>query len=126
MPDSPKRDRAGKHVPDDDHPADVAADAYEALQRRLADSLVMLRAEFREAVESYSVRVQGMVTRAADALAEDPAALSEAQRRARSSLLRQALKDLDGLGVKPAKGRRKDLKRIEKFVDDLCDSVAEW
>jgi hypothetical protein len=86
----------------------------------------MLRAEFREAVENYSVRVQGMVTQVADALAEDPASLPEVQRQARLAVLRQALKDLEGLDVKPAKGRRKDLKRIENFVDDLCGTIAEW
>ena len=123
MPDSPARHHGKNSVPREES---EAADTYDALQNRLADGLVMLRAEFREAVESYAVQVQGMVTQAADAIGEDPAALSPAQRRARASAIRRALKSLDGLDVKPAKGRRKDLKRIEKFVAELCDTIAEW
>src|SRR5947209_2793645 len=85
-------------------------DAYEQMRGRLAEQLADLRAQFQEAVASYSVRVQGQLAEAGDVLvAVDPGKLSKAERQARERALRAALDRLGNLSLKPGKGRRRDL-----------------
>ena len=101
--------------------------AYHALQQEIAERLVMLRAEFREAVANYSVNVQGLLAQLADALREeDSAELPSAERKVRVRALRQAIDELNALDLKPDKGRRRDLKRVEGFAVGLSDTIAEW
>jgi hypothetical protein len=97
-----------------------------ALQKQLADQLVTLRAEFQEAVVSYSVRVQGLLAQAGDLLVEDFGQLGDTEQKRRMRLLRAALDDLAGFDLKPAKGRRRDLKAIEEFATAVCTEIAEW
>ena len=102
-------------------------DADGRLQSRLAEQLVDLRAQFQEAVASYSVRVQGQLAEASDLLqSEDGSGLSKGERDARSRALREALDRVGNLNLKPGKGRRRDLKAIQELADDLTRSLAEW
>lgn len=91
-------------------------EVYDALRRELEERLVALRAEFREAIVNYSIQVQGVMSQ----LGEDLAAASEdvpaSEIKARIRSLHDALEDLDDLNLKPTKGRRRDLKRIEEYV----------
>ena len=101
--------------------------AYHALQQEIAERLGMLRAEFREAVANYSVNVQGLLAQLADALREeDSAELPSTERKVRVRALRQAIDELNALDLKPDKGRRRDLKRVEDFAIGLSDTIAEW
>lgn len=111
------------NVPSATPPSD---DLCVALQRELAEQLVTLRAEFQEAVASYSVRVQGVLAQAGDLLVDESARPAEAEHKRRARLLRGALDDLGNLGLKPAKGRRRDLKVVEEFAANLSDEIAEW
>jgi hypothetical protein len=104
-----------------------AADACRDLQTRLADRLATLRGQFQEAVASYSVRVQGMLADVGDTLAaDDPARLGAAELSARSDALRRALREVEQLNLKPSKGRRRDLKAIQRVVEHASEVVAEW
>jgi len=96
------------------------------LQQQLAEQLVILRAEFQEAVACYSVRIQGVLALVGDLLVEDGEKLSPAERKGRTRALRRVLDDLDELDLKPAKGRRRDLKAVEIFATDLSEEIAEW
>jgi hypothetical protein len=96
------------------------------LQKRVANEIVVLRLEFQEAVASYSVRVQSLLTQLGDLLAEDTGHLSPFDRRSRVRVLQRALAGLDRLDLKPAKGRRRDLKAVEVFAEDMSDAVADW
>lgn len=101
-------------------------DPCPALQKQLAEQLVIVRAEFQEAVASYSVRVQGLLAQAGDLLVDESARLSDVEKKRRARLLRRALDEIASVELKPAKGRRRDLKVIEVFATALCDEIAEW
>jgi hypothetical protein len=105
------------------HPADDCR----ALQAQLAERLIRLRGEFQEAVASYSVRVQGMLADVGDTLAaDDPARLGHAELTARAETLRRALRQVDHLDLKPSKGRRRDLKAVQRVAEQASEVVAEW
>lgn len=101
-------------------------EAYPALQAELNERLVTLRAEFREIIVSYSVYVQGLMTQVGDALAESPIEVSDTELRSRIRELRQARDELESVDLKPNKGRRRDLKKIEKLIVRLSRAVASW
>ncbi len=107
-------------------PASRGSDQYDTLQRQFADQLTLLRAEFQEAVATYSVRVQSMLSQLGDVLVEDTGKLSAAERTARIRLLRRALDQLDHLDLKPSKGRRRDLKAVEEFAAEIGEEIAAW
>jgi hypothetical protein len=106
--------------------ADPGLGGYTEHQKRIADQMVVLRLEFQEAVACYSVRVQSLLTQLGDMLAEDAGHLSPLDRRSRERVLQRALAGLDRLDLKPAKGRRRDLKAVELFAEDVSDAVADW
>jgi|GEM_PF-2936002 len=107
-------------------PAPVEADSFPALRQNLVEHLTMLRAEFRETVANYSIHVQGLLTQLEDGLADQPSELTDRERDRRARALRQALKDAEGLNLKPVKGRRRDLKKVETFANHLNDLIDEW
>jgi hypothetical protein len=106
--------------------ADPGLSGYTELQKRVANQTVVVRLEFQEAVACYSVRVQSLLTQLGDLLAEDTGYLSPLDRRSRERVLQRALAGLDRLDLKPAKGRRRDLKAVELFAEDVSDAVADW
>ncbi len=102
-------------------------DEYAESRARLAEQLGDLRAQFQEAVASYSVRVQGQLADVGDLLAaDDPAGLSKSELAARTTALRGALDRVMGLKLKPAKGRRRDLKAIQELGEELASQLADW
>jgi hypothetical protein len=114
----------GKRKKNAPPPAEIAA--YEELCRELSERLVALRAEFREAIVNYSIQVQGVMTRVGEALAGASDEASPAELRSRLRELREALEDLDDLNLRPTKGRRRDLKRIEGYVVHLSHTIGDW
>lgn len=121
-----RRGSEPKPVAPDPPASPPSDDPCPVLQKQLADQLVILRAEFQEAVASYSVRVQGLLALVGDLLVDEPVKLGDAEQKRRARLLRQALRDVGNLDLKPAKGRRRDLKAAEQFATALCDEIAEW
>jgi hypothetical protein len=105
----------------------VSVDECRALQRRLSDDLAVLRTQFQEAVANYSVRVQGMLAEAGDTLAgDDPARLGKAELEARVHALREVLHDVEHVHLKPTKGRRKDLRAVQRVADRVGEVVSDW
>lgn len=101
-------------------------EVYDTLRRELEERLVALRAEFREAIVNYSIQVQGVMSQLGEDLAAESPGLPAGELKARIRSLRDALEDLDDLDLKPTKGRRRDLKRIEEYVVHLSHLVGEW
>jgi hypothetical protein len=100
---------------------------YVELRGRLADQLGDLRAMFQEAVASYSVRVQGTLADVGDMLAGDePGSLSRSELAERVATMREALERVRGLDLRPAKGRRRDLKAVQELADELSGTLSEW
>ncbi len=105
----------------------ASTESLERDQQRLAEQVAHLRTEFQEAIACYSIRVQGILTELGDALlAADAAALSSSGRVARQRVIDGALERIASLKLKPAKGRRRDLKAIQQLAEELGDQVAEW
>ncbi len=68
----------------------------------------------------YSLRVQGILAEVSDALAaEDPGKLSTTELKARRRLLRDAIDRAGAVSLKPARGRRRDLKAVERLAREL-------
>jgi hypothetical protein len=61
-----------------------------------------------------------------EALADASDEASPAELRSRLRELREALEDLDDLNLRPTKGRRRDLKRIEGYVVHLSHTIGDW
>jgi hypothetical protein len=105
----------------------ASATACRELQAQLAERLVGLRGQFQEAVASYSVRVQGILADVGDTLAaDDPARLGSRELSARTEALRRALREVEQLSLKPSKGRRRDLKAVQRVAEHASEVVAEW
>jgi hypothetical protein len=122
-----KRAIAVKRLAQAEPPSDHhQSEALLALQRALVERLTGTRAEFQEAVTCYSVRIQGVLAHVSDVLNETAAGLSEDETRSRERTLRRALDHVESLELKPAKGRRRDLKAVEALATDLVAAMADW
>jgi hypothetical protein len=97
-----------------------------ALQGQVAKQMLILRAEFHEAIACYSVRVQGLLAQAGDLLTDGVDGLDNGEQKRRSRMLRRVLDEMASLDLKPAKGRRRDLKAVEEFAAAVCAEIAEW
>jgi hypothetical protein len=103
------------------------AEAYAELRGRLVEQLADLRAQFQEAVASYSVKVQGQLADVGDMLAADePGSLSRSELAARTDALRGAVDRVMALSLKPAKGRRRDLKAVQELSEELAKTLSDW
>ena len=91
----------------------------------VAEELAFLRKTFRDLVGAYSAAVEGEITH----LHTIVCAEAESKRKlpaSRTADLRDMLMLLRSLEVKPAKGRRRDLKKVENTVEELRAIAARW
>jgi hypothetical protein len=96
---------------------------------QLAKEVQHLRVIFREALESYRVRIEGELSKSVDSLEKldkksikDQLPLPLPVRRE----LKTIKSSIQKLRVKPRKGRRRDLRVIEKLADDFFDRLHQW
>jgi hypothetical protein len=95
---------------------------------QLAKEIKHLRVLFRESIESYRTRIEGELCKSVDSLeklskkSKTEAPLALPVRRE----LRTMRSSLQKLKVKPRKGRRKDLRTIEKLADDFFSRLNQW
>jgi hypothetical protein len=104
--------------------ADAEARAEtEALKAEVIECLGRLRPLLRETAEKYFARLEAQIAQLSEAVKAQETA--EAPGRVRRGLgkIRDAGTDL---GVKPEKARRKDLKKIEEFVDKAWETTQGW
>jgi type IV pilus biogenesis protein CpaD/CtpE len=83
-----------------------------------------LRAELREAVESFASRLEAEIDRLQIAIESGSEAKNLSSTRIRD--LRDMLTLLGQRQIKPGKGRRKDLKKIESVVGDIAMLIENW
>lgn len=103
------------------------AGEYAALRGRLTEQLADVRAQFQEAVASYSVKVQGQLSDVGDMLAADePVSLSRSELSERNATMRGALERLMALDLRPARGRRRDLKAVQELAEELSGALSDW
>jgi hypothetical protein len=87
--------------------------------------LAFLRKTFRDLVAAYTAQVEGEITGLLDLVKSD----AQARRKlpaGRAHDLRDMLSLLRNLEIKPAKGRRRDLKKVESAIEELRRIVERW
>jgi len=92
--------------------------------KSLAEELGFVRKSFRESIHVYSTRIETQLTKIRDAILEQAKnpKLPPAQIRD----LRDMITLCRTLDLKPEKGRRKDLKKIDTLVEELEIMVQSW
>ncbi len=90
-----------------------------------AEELAFLRQTFRDLVGTYAAQIEAEITQLHAAVVADAASKRKLP-GSRVSDLRDILMLLRSLEVKPAKGRRRDLKKVETLVEDLRAIVDRW
>lgn len=84
-----------------------------------------MRKTFRELISAYSGQVEGEIAAVLEMVKSD----SEASRKppaGRAHELRDMLSLLRNLELKPAKGRRRDLKKVENVLEELRRIAEGW
>lgn len=105
-------DAAAKPAPD-----------VETLKREVVEELARLRPLLREVADKYLARLEAELFQIGETVkARD---VTDAPGRVRRGLAR-IREEIDALSVRPEKARRKDLKRIEDFLDSALETVEGW
>jgi hypothetical protein len=91
----------------------------------VAEELAFLRKTFRELVSAYGATIEGEITHLHTVVTADVESKKKLP-ASRLDDLRDMLMHLRSLEVKPAKGRRRDLKKVETLVEDLRAITDRW
>jgi hypothetical protein len=92
--------------------------------KSVAEELDLLRKSFRESVNAYAARIETQLTQARqDILAQ---AKDSKNHPSRIRDLRDILTLCRTLDLKPDKGRRKDLKKIESALEEIQAMIQNW
>ena len=92
--------------------------------KAVVSELQDLRAELRDAVDSYGARLESEIERVR--LKVEAGGTVKSLSSARIRDLRDMLTLLRHRQIKADKGRRKDLKKIESVVSDLAMLIENW
>jgi hypothetical protein len=92
--------------------------------KSLAEELDFLRKTLRECLNAYAGRVESQLTEIRQRILEQ----TKNQKASTSHLsdVRDMISLCRTLELKPEKGRRKDLKKIESTVEELHTMVQNW
>jgi hypothetical protein len=91
----------------------------------VAEELVFVRKTFRDLVDTYAAHIESELTQIHEQVLTEAASKKKLP-GSRATDLRDMLMLLRSLEVKPAKGRRRDLKKVETMVEDLRSIVDRW
>ncbi len=91
----------------------------------VVEELAYLRKTFRDLVQAYAAAIEAEIANVQALLGADSAAKNKLP-ASRMKDLRDMLMALRSLEVKPAKGRRRDLKKLENVVEELRAIVERW
>jgi hypothetical protein len=91
----------------------------------LIAALRALRLLIREVGNNYLAGMQSEVAHIEQVIREGQAASGKLPNE-RAKGLRRIRRDLGRLDIKPDKGRRRDLKQIEKVISDIMEVVDGW
>jgi hypothetical protein len=93
--------------------------------KTVTEELTFLRKTFRDLVGTYTAQLEGEIAHLQAVVQTD----SESKKKlpgSRGSDLRDMLMLLRSLEVKPTKGRRRDLKKVENLVEELRTIIDRW
>jgi hypothetical protein len=88
----------------------------QTVRKELLAQLQHLRTEAKEISRVYVANLQRDIVQLIDFLNESQTAEKSKNPRSINPALRKMKETLDGISLKPEKGRRKDLRRIEQAV----------
>jgi hypothetical protein len=91
----------------------------------VAEELAFLRKTLRDLAAAYAAHLEGEITALLGSVHSDAAGKKKLP-PARAHDLRDMLTLLRHLEVRPEKGRRRDLKKIETLVEELRRIVERW
>lgn len=91
----------------------------------VAEELAFLRKTFRDLVGAYASQLEAEMAQIQASVAADSSSRKKLP-ASRTSDLRDMLMMLRSLEVKPAKGKRRDLKKVENLVEELRLIVDRW
>lgn len=92
--------------------------------KSVVEELETLRSDFRASLESYATRIEGEITAIRLAVEKEGGGVSPTNAKMRD--LRDMLTLLRKFQIKPEKGRRKDLKKLDALVGDLTLLIETW
>jgi len=92
--------------------------------KSVVEELESLRSDFKSALESYSTRIETEISAIRSAVEKEGSAETPSSAKMRD--LRDMLTLLRKFQIKPEKGRRKDLKKLDALVGDLTLLIETW
>jgi hypothetical protein len=92
--------------------------------KAVLEELGFLRRTFREVIRHYAATVEREIAQISALVTEE--AEHKKPPRERVHEVRDILMLLRGLDVKPDKGRRRDLKRIETLLEEVRTIAERW
>jgi hypothetical protein len=90
----------------------------------LAEELDFVRKSFRESIQVYSARIETQLAQVRDTVLEQVKNPNPQAAQIRD--LRDMITLCRTLELKPDKGRRKDLKKVETLVEELHLMIRNW
>lgn len=92
--------------------------------KAVIEELEILRADFRASLETYASRIESEISQIEQVTSD----LQKRKKIPSSKLrdLRDMLTLLRRFQIKPEKGRRKDLKKIDSLIGDLSVLIEHW
>jgi hypothetical protein len=91
----------------------------QTVRKELLAQLQHLRTEVKEISRLYVANLQRDIVQLIEFLNENPAPAKSKNSRVPDPVLSRMKETLDAITVKPEKGRRKDLRRIEQAVRSI-------
>lgn len=92
--------------------------------KSVVEELESLRSDFKAALDSYGTRIESEISAIRSAVEKE--GNSESPSIAKMRDLRDMLTLLRKFQIKPEKGRRKDLKKLDALVGDLTLLIETW
>jgi hypothetical protein len=92
--------------------------------KSLAEELDFLRKSLRESVNAYATRIETQLLQIRQTVLEKTKTPKPPPAQIRD--LRDMITLCRTLDIKPEKGRRKDLKKIDTVVEDLHVMIQNW
>jgi HAMP domain-containing protein len=106
--------------------SDARTDPAKNLPHKVvAEELAYLRKNFRDLAESFTAQVEAEISALQSAVKSIAASRKKLPAR-RTRDLRDMLELLRENEIKPTKGRRRDLKKVEKIVGELRRITDGW
>ena len=116
-----RHDKPTPPVKDEPKPKSASALPFKTVTEELA----FLRKTFRDLVGNYAAQMEGEIARVHAAVQAD----GESKKKlpaSRGTDLRDILMLVRSLEIKPSKGKRRDLKKVENLVEELRSIVDKW